>query len=422
MTKRDRPRAIVIGAGVVGSCCALRLQREGYAVTLLDPAGFGHGCAEGTAGIFATGHIFPAASENAVCQFIAAALRDDLEQPVVDKACLPSLLPWFAAFVTAAAPSRAQAVGAALRQVLPLAIPQIRALLGEAASGALLHRRGWLHVYETELDFERAAGERAARRDAGIAVEELGPADLHSLEPALPRRFQRGAYLPDIVQVPDIDRLLKTIGETALAEGAVLRSVAADAVIPGESGSFAVMAGGERLDADLVVIAAGPHSPRFGAQAGFAVPHAPERGYSVTLPNAGVTLTRPVTFARQKLVAAPMAAGLRLTSTAEFTHLDRPPDQRHVERQLAFAEEMLAAHTGGAMRWHADRSATPDGLPVIGSMPGRDGLILAYGHGHLGLTLAGVTATLVAALATGKPVPVDMHPFRPDRFAITPAL
>ncbi len=421
MTGQDRPKAIVIGAGIVGSCCALQLQRDGFAVTMLDPAGFGRGCTEGTAGIFATGHIFPAATEGAVRQFLAAASRDSLDSPVIDKASLPALLPWFSALAASAAPPRAAVAGAVLQALLPLAIPHMKTLLGETTFAAFMHKRGWLYVYETEDDFQRTSGERDARRRAGIAVEELDGAALHRLEPGLPKRFRRAALLPDIVQVPDLDGLLRAVGDAALAEGAVLRNEAADAIACLDDGSFVVEAGGERLCASLVVVAAGPRSARFVARLGLDVPHSPERGYSVTLPHAGVTLSRPVSFARQKMVAASMRGGLRLTSTAEFTDAQTPPDYRHVERQLAFAREMFGASTEGAGRWHGDRSATPDGLPVIGPVPGNKRLILAYGHGHLGLTLAGVTATLVAALAGGRPAPIDMAPFRPERFPLVPA-
>lgn len=331
----------MIGEGAVGSCCTLALLREGFAVTLLDPIGFGAGCANGTAGIFATSHIFPAATEGAVRQLLAAASRDSLESPVVDKAHLAALLPWFSAFAASAGSPRATAAGAVLRSLLLLAVPHFQMLLGKSASAAFMQRAGWLYVYETEEEFQRAGGERLARRQAGIPVEDLTGAELHSLEPDLPKHFRRAALLPDIVHVPDLDGLLKTIGRAALGEGAELRTVAADAITCLQDGNFIVLAGGARLSANLVVLAAGPHSAPLAAQLGLELPHSAERGYSVTLPQANMTLSRPVTFARERMVVAPMQGGLRLTSTAEFTDVRTPPDYRHSERQLAFARDLL---------------------------------------------------------------------------------
>ena len=48
----DRPAITVIGAGMVGTCCALYLQNEGFAVTLLDRSGPGEGASAGNLGGF----------------------------------------------------------------------------------------------------------------------------------------------------------------------------------------------------------------------------------------------------------------------------------------------------------------------------------------------------------------------------------
>jgi D-amino-acid dehydrogenase len=58
----------------------------------------------------------------------------------------------------------------------------------------------------------------------------------------------------------------------------------------------------------------------------------------------------------------------------------------------------------------------PDSLPVIGASP-RDGrMVYAFGHGHVGLTLAGITGKLVGQIVDGATPSVDLGPFRPDRF------
>jgi glycine/D-amino acid oxidase-like deaminating enzyme len=62
------------------------------------------------------------------------------------------------------------------------------------------------------------------------------------------------------------------------------------------------------------------------------------------------------------------------------------------------------------------RPSLPDSLPVIGPAPGAPSVILAFGHGHLGLTLGAVTGRLVAGLATGQSPAIDLAAFRADRF------
>jgi D-amino-acid dehydrogenase len=61
------------------------------------------------------------------------------------------------------------------------------------------------------------------------------------------------------------------------------------------------------------------------------------------------------------------------------------------------------------------RPVTPDGFPLLGAVPGLDGLVVATGLGANGLTYGPLTGVLAADLALGEQPPVDLTPFRPDR-------
>ena len=62
------------------------------------------------------------------------------------------------------------------------------------------------------------------------------------------------------------------------------------------------------------------------------------------------------------------------------------------------------------------RPAFPDTVPVMGPSAETDGAFYATGHGHLGLTYAATSARLMADMMTGLKPPVDMTPYRADRF------
>jgi D-amino-acid dehydrogenase len=53
---------------------------------------------------------------------------------------------------------------------------------------------------------------------------------------------------------------------------------------------------------------------------------------------------------------------------------------------------------------------------VIGPSVAGDDVIHAYGHGHIGLTLAPATARMVAGIVAGQADPATLHPVRPGRF------
>jgi D-amino-acid dehydrogenase len=101
----------------------------------------------------------------------------------------------------------------------------------------------------------------------------------------------------------------------------------------------------------------------------------------------------------------PMTGGLRLAGTVEFAGLDRPPNmarawQLHRLSQGLFREELSAED---ATPWMGFRPSLPDSLPIIDRVC--DGkVLLAFGHQHLGLTQAAVTAEMVGQMASGAPV------------------
>jgi D-amino-acid dehydrogenase len=64
------------------------------------------------------------------------------------------------------------------------------------------------------------------------------------------------------------------------------------------------------------------------------------------------------------------------------------------------------------------RPSIPDSLPVIGRATRTPDVIYAFGHGHLGMTGAPMTATLVSELLAGEKTSIDISPFAPNRFGI----
>jgi D-amino-acid dehydrogenase len=113
-----------------------------------------------------------------------------------------------------------------------------------------------------------------------------------------------------------------------------------------------------------------------------------------------------------------MEGRLRLAGTLELTGTDRGVDARRVEAIVAAVRRALPEF--GSRRtldvWRGLRPCTPDGLPVIGRVPGVENAILATGHGMWGLQLAPLTGRLVASLVAGDEPEHDLEPLRAERF------
>jgi D-amino-acid dehydrogenase len=130
-----------------------------------------------------------------------------------------------------------------------------------------------------------------------------------------------------------------------------------------------------------------------------------------------VELTRPVYSTEFGMACAPLAGGLRLAGTVEMGGYTAPPNWRRAELLAERGRKLFPdLDARRASRWMGFRPSLPDSLPVLGPAPGAGNAILAFGHGHLGLTLGARTGALVADLAAGRPSPIDLAPYAADRF------
>lgn len=420
--KSQGKKVIVVGGGIVGSSCAAHLQRDGFDVVIFDPDGVGRGCAEGTCGIFATCNLAPISTTAAVQRIVNASASKDPHQLVINTDRLPEILPWFAAFVHASTPERGAVVTSALTDIMSRAISATREILGDLVFREQVKQTGWLHVYDNKESFLAGVGERDLRRRQGVAVEEIGPREIAELEPALGGLFTYGAFMPEIYNCGSPYRLARAMVDRALSQGARIEERRVERIERVGDSGFNVFADGETFAADLVVLAAGPQSAAFAEALGSPLPHTPERGYSLTIRNANVKLNRAVSFARKNSAATSAALlddGLRFSMPADFTGVGVPADFGRIDRIREVAEAIFPGiDLDDARPWFGDRSATPDGMPVIGPSPHHPGLFFAFGHGHIGLTLAGITGEIISALAARREPPIEVSPFQIERFQL----
>ena len=276
---------------------------------------------------------------------------------------------------------------------------------------------GELFVYRDLSAYEAAKRDHDHRRRFGVTLEELGPSEMRQLEPALAPDVQRGVFSPDCMRVANPLTLSQRLADAvARGGGTILRETVTD-IEPGPDGPAAVVTDTRRHDVDRLVVAMGAFSKRWAAKLGARTPLDTERGYHLMLPKPGVELRTPLLVGDHRFGIVPMDHGVRLAGTAELASLDAPPNYRR-SRMLGRMAQKIVPDLGldGAEEWMGYRPSMPDSLPVIGPVPGSERAFLAYGHGHLGLTLAAVTGRIVADLVSGRDSETDPTPYRADRF------
>jgi len=118
-----------------------------------------------------------------------------------------------------------------------------------------------------------------------------------------------------------------------------------------------------------------------------------------------------------RVAVTPLNGRLRFGGTLELAGLDLSINQRRVEAIRRGATQYLPQIEAKREEvWRGLRPYTPDGLPIIGRPRKFDNLVIASGHGILGVSLGPVTGKLVAQLVCVEPLDFDIQPLSPDRF------
>ena len=407
---------IVIGAGIVGVCCALHLRREGFGVTLIDRGEPGSGASLGNAGNLGIASCVPHALPGVLAK-VPKMLFDDGSPLRVRWSHLPKSAGWFARFVASAAPARVAAIADARNSLLSRLYEGYEPLIAMAGVHDMIKGSGLLFTYESEAAFAGATYGLDLRRDRGVAVETLTGDEARELEPALSPAVTHAAHFPGVSMTVNPQRLTQVLAECFVRNNGMLLRETVQGFDVGPDGVRGVQTDGGLRTADRYVIAAGVWSRALAKQVGSDLPLEAERGYHAMIPAAADLMRMPAISGDRSVALTPMEHGLRVSGMAEFAAPDAPADWRLIDRLTKHARALLPGLQGEvASRWVGSRPSFPDSKPVIGPSPRRPEVFYAFGHDHIGLALAGITGRIVADLIAGRDPGIDLAPFRPDRF------
>jgi D-hydroxyproline dehydrogenase subunit beta len=381
---------VVVGGGVIGASCAYALARNGIRVTLIERS-------ELAAGASGRNH------------------------------------------------------GLLLHPTDPVLVPLARAtfaLYDELAAVAPLPLRldpepiGFLLV-AGERASERAAG-RAQAEDAatcGVPVRPLDADDLRDVEPDLAPDLVEGWLLEDARRL-DPAALTVSLALLAAEAGAdVRRHTTVRALLSRGDRVRGVATDRGQIEADAVVIAAGPGSGALLRGAGVILPTAAARGWLVHLgpgrggprrlveragwhplpeeeavpPLRADALAGGGAGADVGTIVHPAVDGTFLAGGSR-QHAAEPGDGTVPARIARGAVDLFPGLAGAPVlaSWWGVRPMSPDGRPLIGGV--REGLIVATGHGSQGVILGGASGSLVASILLGEAPEIDPAPFDPRRF------
>ncbi|MDO9149111.1 MAG: D-amino acid dehydrogenase [Hydrogenophaga sp.] len=391
---------IVIGGGITGVTSAYTLAQQGHRVTLIEKnryAGMETSYANG--GQLSASNAEVWTHPSTLVKGIKWMLKNDAPLLMNPK---PSWhkLSWMAEFVANIPKYRDNTIA-----TTRLAIEARQHLFAWAQDEGIdfdLKREGILHIYRDKAGFDHAGEVSKLLAAGGLPRRAVTPDEMRAIEPTLHGDFY-GGYFTESDSTGDIHKFTHGLAQACerlgvrFLTGEAVQSVSSDGQV-----ARVVLASGDTVQADAVVVCAGVRSRALAAQLGDRLNVYPVKGYSITvhLNDAASQAAAPTVSLLDdatKLVTSRLGADrFRVAGTAEFNGYNLDIRADRIRPLVDWVNQCFpGVSTRRAEPWAGLRPMMPDMLPRVGAGK-KANVFYNTGHGHLGWTLSAITAHQLA--------------------------
>ncbi|MEX0683702.1 MAG: glycine oxidase ThiO [Dehalococcoidia bacterium] len=266
-----------------------------------------------------------------------------------------------------------------------------------------------------------ARTEKAARELHKLAakrpeLEWIEPAALRSLEPALTGEVVGAAYCAGDADLnPGL--LAKAFARAAERRGADVRrnTMLTGLLKDGPRIDGVSTSGGDVHEIDAIVLAAGPWTEALTVRLGARLPTPPIRGQMIAYKSKAV---RHAIWGEDGYLVPKPRGIVFAGATVEDVGFRKRTTERALNGLRRMAGDLVPVLRDAriASSWCGLRPGSPDGMPVIGRLPGKKNVFLATGHFRNGILLSPITGALVAELVLTGKADRRLRPFTPERF------
>jgi D-amino-acid dehydrogenase len=413
----EQADVVVVGAGVIGLCCAYELRKRGLDVLVLDRGRPGSGASHANGGWICPSYSDPLPAPG----LISSSLRGLLwpENPLyVRPRPSADFARWLWAFGRSCNERSYQDGLRSLLRLNERTLPLYDEMRADGVAFEM-HEQGLLFLFISEAGLQEASANVARLMKLGrLPADVLSRESLRAEGLAVSDRVVAGLLAwPDRHVRPEtlIEGLVGRLGELRVPVRAGLRVSGFERQ---GRGVGAVITTQGRIVASQVVLAAGIWTVQLAAMLGIDLPLQAGKGYSVTMAGTGPNTRRPLNLYEAHMGISPYDGAWRILGTMELSGMNTYLNPRRLaalkEAPRPYFRTWEVTHI--QEEWTGMRPLTPDGLPIIGAVPAAENLIMATGHAMLGVTLGPSTGRAVADLIAGQPDSGLLDPFRPDRF------
>jgi D-amino-acid dehydrogenase len=416
---QNKGKVVIIGGGIIGLSSAYYLMKDGWQVTLLDKGDFNDNCSLGNAGMIVPSHFIPLAAPGMVAKGIRWMF--DSRSPFYVKPTLDfSLISWGLKFMKSATKAHVDRSVPHLLDYHLWSRQLYQELAGEEGFGFGLDQKGILMLYKTAKTGEEELHIAQTARKLGLEVDDLSGEQVQALEPDIKLdvagavHYRSDAYLYPKALINQLRRWVKGNGGDILPHC----EVTGFEILAGQISS--VRAGDKSFDGDLFVMTGGAWLPQLARLAGLSIPVMPGKGYSFMEPNDDRVISHPALLIEARVAVTPMNGQVRFGGTMELASVNEQVNLKRVGGIVnaipQYYPELKVPLPEIQNVWHGFRPCSPDGLPYLGYSKRLPNLIVAGGHGMMGVSLGPATGQTVSELAARKVTTIDIRQYDPERY------
>lgn len=411
-------KVLIIGAGIVGLSSAYYLQKKGYKVTVLDKGDITDNCSFGNAGMIVPSHFVPLAAPGMIKQGIRWMFNS--KSPFYVRPALNrNLIKWGLRFIKNATAKHVSEAAEPLRDLSLLSKRLYEDLAKEPGFDFEFTGNGILAFYKTEKAMEEEVQLAQRATSLGLDMAVLNAAACRALQPELNLDVLGAVHYRCDAHLNPHKLMNALLGHLIDNEVEIIPETEVDRIETSFNRVTKVFAGDNMWEADHYVIATGSWSPALTKMAGTSLSIMPGKGYSFMESEPQKRMTIPALLCEARVAITPMNGSLRYGGTMELDKINTRVNMQRVkgivEAVPAYFPDLKPLLPAKKKVWYGFRPSSPDGMPYIGRSAGKENLVIATGHGMMGLSLGPATGLLVSQLISGESTDLKLNPFSVNR-------
>ena len=404
----------VVGAGIVGICCAYFLKKSGLSVTLIDRedpgtmTSFGHACS------FADYANVPVNYPGLIWDIPKMLLKKD-GPLAVDFFYIVRNLPWALSFLKNCKKEKVDEIASSLTNLLKHSQISYDEIFKEVNVQEYISHEENLYLFDTKKSLDDYEYANVIRKNNRVKVRNLNKEQVKELEPNIADVYYAGQLFTGSRHTTNPLAISTKIFEKFLDLGGIYIKQNVNNLIQKEK-SIELSLGTQRINFDKIIVCAGAWSNEIAKMIGDKFPLDTERGYHILFETDEKLIKRPVAWSESGFYLIQIHDGVRAAGTVEIAGLNKLPNSSRIEMIERQSRKVLPQLGNVKSTWMGRRPTLPDSLPIIGKSQKNNNVIYAFGHQHIGWTLGAVTGKIIDSLSRDHIPNIDISAYSPSRF------